>query len=355
MANLQTSLRKTICFLILISIFYILFIYNNIVNIDRSQFTFNESLFDEIGDKKILIAFRNDDLSINSNAIHEETILNLFWQYGVKQTFAFIPGIGNKIINSPNFLSKELPIVMALDKWIKQGKIEYALHGYRHKKSTGSSGEFKGLSYKSQIEKISDGKEILNKTFNSNVNIFAPPWNQADNNTVKACLNSGIHIFSGYLGELPVKGVTFVNTNAILFSKANPIDEGRGLPTVEDVLTHAKKCMGTTFIIAFYHSRNDFKNPKDYSYLIRLLNNIANDPLIEISSIGEIAEKYKDLLPAYNQAGLNLKQAAMSQDRAKPYLLISKRIQKIIGKDVGIDIFYNDAFYAYWSGNYKMV
>jgi hypothetical protein len=154
------------------------------------------------------------------------------------------------------------------------------------------------------------------------VNIFAPPWNQADNNTVKACLNSGIHIFSGYLGELPVYGMTFVNTNAVLFPKSNYIGEGKGLPAFEDVLAHAKKGNGTTFIIAFYHSRYDFKRPEKFSYLTKLLTNISNDPLVEISSIGEIAEKYKDLLPAYNQAGLNIIQAALSKHRSKPYILL---------------------------------
>lgn len=353
MENSNTSLKKTICFLIFISICYVSFIYTKIINPERSQFTYNESIFDKQGGKKIIIAFRNDDLSINSNAIHEATVLNIFWQYGVKQTFAYIPKRSKINDSKTNFLEEEPPILDALENWSKQGKIEFALHGYAHKRSEGSSGEFEGLPYDTQLEKILDGKEILDKTFNNNVNIFAPPWNQADSNTVKACLNSGIHIFSGYLGELAVEGMTFVNTNAILFPKANPMREGKGLPTVEDMLTRAKNCRGTTFIIAFYHSSHDFKKNKDYSYLIRLLKNITNDPLIEISSIGEIAEKYKDQLPAYNQAGLNLKQAAMSQHRAKPYLLIYRKFQNIIGNDFGIDLFYNDAFHAYWSGNYK--
>jgi hypothetical protein len=147
--------------------------------------------------------------------------------------------------------------------------------------------------------------------------------------------------------------MTFVNTNAVLFPKANYMGEGTGLPSFEDVLSHAKKCQGTTFIIAFYHSNNDFRTSEDYSHLHKLLTNITNDPLIEISSIGEIAEKYKDLLPAYNLAGLNIKQAAKSRHRAKPYILLYGKFLNIIGKDPGIDVLYDDAFRKYWSGNYQ--
>ena len=353
MGNSKAPLKRTICFFILITICYIFFIYTTIINFEKSRFTYNESVFEKHGDKKIIIAFRNDDLSIGSNAKHEVTVLNIFWRYGIKQTFAYIPKRGaDKNIES-NSLNEKSPILGALENWSMQDKIEFALHGYAHKKSDGSSGEFDGLPYDSQFEKIFKGKEILYKTLNYNVNIFAPPWNQADTNTVKACLNSGIHIFSGYLGELPAEGMTFVNTNAVLFPKANPMGEGTGLPTFEDVLAHAKNSKGTTFIIVFYHSRYDFKRPENYSYLIRLLKNITNDPLIEISSIGEIAEKYKDLLPAYNQAGLNIKQAARSQNKAKPSVLLYRKFQDIVGKDFGIDLLYNDAFRAYWSGNYK--
>ena len=58
-------------------------------------------------------------------------------------------------------------------------------------------------------------------------------------------------------------------------------------------------------------------------------------------------------MPAYNQAGLNIKQAARSQHRAKPYILLYRKFHNIIGKDFGIDLLYNDAFREYWSGNYK--
>ncbi|MCK4348493.1 MAG: DUF2334 domain-containing protein [Thermoplasmatales archaeon] len=347
------KLNITLYVLIVVAILYVFLIYIAVINPESSQYTYNDSVFEKQGDKKIIIAFRNDDLSVNSNLTHEESVLNIFWKYGIKQTFAFIPKRGvNKNFES-NSLNEKAPILEALENWSKEGKIELALHGYTHQRSEGSSGEFDGLPYDSQLGKITDGKRIIDKIFNINVNMFAPPWNQADNNTVKACLNSGIHIFSGYLGEIPADGMTFVNTNAVLFPKANPMGEGTGLPHIENVLKYANNGNGTTFVIVFYHSRSDFNKPDNYSYVDNLLKGLTNDPSIEVSSIGEIAEKYKDLLPAYNQAGLNIKEAGNAKNRAKPYVITYRKVNDIIGGELSIDRLYDDAFIAYWSGNYE--
>ncbi len=156
-----------------IIISYVFLIYIAVINPEGSQYTHNESVFEKQGDKKIIIAFRNDDLSANSNLTHEESVLNIFWKYGIKQTFAFIPNPGQNRNNEVNFSPGSNPILNALENWSKEGKIELALHGYTHQRSEGSSGEFDGLPYDSQLERIEDGRRILDKTLNANVNIFA--------------------------------------------------------------------------------------------------------------------------------------------------------------------------------------
>ena len=337
-----------------VTILYVFLIYAAVINPESSHYTHNESVFEKQGDKKIVIAFRNDDLSVNSNLTHEESVLNIFWKYGIKQTFAFIPNRGQNRNNEVNFSTGSNLILNALENWSKEGKIEFALHGYTHQRSEGSSGEFDGLPYDSQFEKIEDGKRILDKNLDADVNIFAPPWNQADKNTIKSCIDSGIHIFSGYLGGELAEGMVFVNTNAVLFSKTNSESEGRGLPSMKHVLEYAKNGCGTTFLIVFYHSNSDFSEPDDYLYLDNLLKGLANNStIIEISSIGEISEKYKDFLPAYNQAGLNIKEALAAKYAAKPYVILYRKINEITGGELLIDKLNSDAFQAYWSGNYK--
>ena len=343
----------TLCVLIVATILYISLVYVVIIDPDCSQYTHNESVFEKHGKGKIVVAFRNDDLTANSNLRHEESVLNVFWQHRIKQTFALIPNRGQSENNGSVVSLKKNAMLDALQNWSKQGKIEFALHGYSHQQSEGSSGEFDGLPYNDQLEKIKKGKSILIGKLNSSVEIFAPPWNQADSNTIEACVDCGIHIFSGYMGGEPTDGITFVNSNAALFPKENRDGEGIRMPGVKKVLKYAKNSVRTTFVIVFYHSRGDFNKLDDYSYVDSLLKGLTNDSTIEISSIGEIADKYRDYLPAYNQAGLNIKEADNAKHKAKPYVVMYRKVNDIIGGELSIDRLYDDALIAYWSGNYE--
>lgn len=345
----------TLCVFIVATILYISLIYVAIIDPESSQYTHNESVFEKHGKRKIIVAFRNDDLTAKSNLRHEESVLNVFWEHRIKQTFAFIPNRGHSENNGSVFSLKKNAMLDALQDWSKQGKVEFALHGYSHQRSEGSSGEFDGLPYNDQLEKIKKGKKILIGKLNSNVEIFAPPWNQADSNTIEACLDCGIHIFSGYMGGEPTDGITFVNSNAALFPKENRDREGIGIPGIKEVLKYAKNSVGTTFIIVFYHSRTDFERSEHYSHLSDLLTSLADDSSIEICSIGKIAANYGDLLPAYNQAGLNIKEALMAKHKAKPYVLLYGKANDIIGRQLSIDTLFDQAFCAYWGGNYQYV
>jgi glycosyltransferase involved in cell wall biosynthesis len=347
--NKKILFRLLIAFIIVI--LYASLIYGTIIDAKKSPYSQDEKVYDVSNNqKKILIAFRNDDISARTNVTHEQSVIDIFWKYKITQTFAIIPNVSEnpEDYNNENFhpLSENKDVVEALKRWEKEGKIEFALHGYTHQRSKGSSGEFDHLFYKEQFEKIKRGKEILDNELNANVSIFAPPWNQADKNTMITCVNSRIPIFSGYMGGEPTKGITFVNTNAVL-------TKGIGLPQVEDVLKYAKNGSRITFVIVFYHSNTDFNESSDYTYLNNLLMKLTNDSTIEISSIGEIAEKYRDFLPAYNQAGLNIKEADDAKRRAKPYILGYRKTSNFLGKDLSIDELYDKAFVAYWSGNYE--
>lgn len=293
------------------------------------------------------MAFRNDDISANTNLAHEQSVLDVFWKYRVKQTFAIIPDSHGRQ------LGDNREIVEALKRWREDGIIEFALHGYTHKRGNNAAGEFgSNVSYKEQFDKIKTGKTLLDTVLMANVDIFAPPWNQADENTIRACVNAGMHVFSGYMGADPNRNIRFVNTNAVLFSKGNPIGEGRGLPHIETVLKAARNAKGPTFIIVFYHSRSDFRSPTAYSYLDNLLSDLKNDPTIDISSTGDIAKKYTNLLPVVNQAGMNIKEAKRASYRAK-LLLVIRQLSNFIGVETWLDETFDKAFVAYWSGDYK--
>ena len=70
----------TLCVLVVATILYISLVYVAIIDTDCSQHPHNESVFEKHGKRKIIVAFRNDDLTTNSNLRHEESILNVFWE-----------------------------------------------------------------------------------------------------------------------------------------------------------------------------------------------------------------------------------------------------------------------------------
>ena len=97
----------TLCVLVVATILYISLVYVAIIDPESSQHTHNESVFEKHGKRKIIVAFRNDDLTTNSNLRHEESILNVFWEHRIKQTFAFIPNRGQSENNGSVFSLKK--------------------------------------------------------------------------------------------------------------------------------------------------------------------------------------------------------------------------------------------------------
>jgi hypothetical protein len=188
----------------------------------------------------------------------------------------------------------------------------------------------------------------------ANVRIFAPPFNQADSNTVKACGAAAVNIFSGFLGGKPVMDVDQVNTNAVLFTRGAPIPQlgSQGLPDFEDVLRFARRGSGTALVVAFYHSRVDFEDLETYAYLDSLLTDLSADPDVEFASLGDIVDRYGNLLPWYNLAGWNISEALLAESRARPYMKVARFVRELLGGSLLVDELYGKAIRSFWSGEY---
>lgn len=329
------------------------FVFGAVVDnkdIPFTYFDYDDSLKNQ---KKIIVSFRNDDISDNSDAEFEEKVLSIFWKYKIKQTFAFIPIIAEK---EKLHHDKKSKIIELLKRWNKEKKIELAIHGYEHKKNEFSLGEFKGLPYDRQLEKIVNGKFIVDQTIKTDINIFVPPWNQADEETINACKTAGIKIFSGYLGEKESNEIIYVNSNSVLFKpRKHYYSKEYDIPVFEEVIRQAEKGVGTIFLVVIYHSRTDFRKEADFRYLENLLESLQSIPNIEFSTIGEIAKKYHEGLKTLNQAGLNIKESKYAIHFAKPYLIFLRKGLQIVGLSTSIDKLYDEAFVQYFKGQYSTV
>jgi peptidoglycan/xylan/chitin deacetylase (PgdA/CDA1 family) len=340
-------------FILLLLCFASLFYYTYI-SFAKTGYVFDEKIYSTDKNKKVIVAFRNDDIRDFSDPIKEEKVLNIFLKNGIRQTFAIIPDFENYKEPKKKSTDTDKLIVKKLKRWIKEEKIDVALHGFRHKRRDVGLGEFDGLDYKKQLELINKGKKILEKHLGAKVKIFSPPWNLADSYTIKACREAGIKIFSGYLGENDLNGVSFLNTNAILFPKryGSYGKNNSDLKHLKHILNYALNSDKLTFIIVFYHSRTDFNSSNDYHYLDNLLQEIKSDNRIEIMSITKIVDLYKDYLFAFNQAGFNIKQAKKAIHSAKPYTNITEYLYHKL-RNNSLHNSLKNVFQIYWSGMYR--
>jgi hypothetical protein len=298
------------------------------------------------GPDKIIVSFRDDDLSVYSNPSLEDSVLSLFRAHSVHQTFAFIPDpagyMGSTVAQPP----ADPRIVPMLRRWEQEGWIEFALHGLKHLKNGIGGGEFDGLPVETQTRMMREGKAILDSTLATNVRIFVPPWNQADEGTVEACSRVGIDKISGYIGSPPAAGIIAVNTNAELFYHPGDI------PPVDRVLELARSGSGTRFVSVFYHSRVDFQTPEAFRRVDSLLTALRSDPKVEILSLGEMAQRYPALLLPCNESGWNIVEAENAMKFTQPYLAVFSRLPFLGGKVSDLDHRHERALESYWCGDY---
>ena len=272
------SLKLLICIIILVLFFcpYINFVYGN-----------NEVVSSEQTNSRIFIAFRNDDISSRSDLKHEYQILKIFQKYKIKPLYAVIPISGNKPIK------KEMEIANYLREWHSKGWIDIAQHGYTHKKNKYSLGEFRQLSYVEQLDKIKNGKNILDIALNMDVKIFCPPWNAADDQTLQALSTCRFNIFSGAVGRTKPQNIREIDCNCNLF-------EG-SLISLINAYKEAKLTNDHVLLIALYHTRADF-NENRFQEIESLLSLLERDSSVKFVSFGDLqGAEYKELIENQNK------------------------------------------------------
>jgi peptidoglycan/xylan/chitin deacetylase (PgdA/CDA1 family) len=154
--------------------------------------------------KGITVVIRYDDPSATSSTETETKLIDAFRRYNMCCTFAVIPFVcaGDPRNPRPQAclpLPEEKAQLFTLAA--REGVIEVAQHGYSHQTNQlhpKEHSEFAGLGYDEQLQKIEEGKGLLERELGLSVLTFVPPWNSYDAETVRAIEQAGFQCLSAY-------------------------------------------------------------------------------------------------------------------------------------------------------------
>ena len=165
--------------------------------------------------EKIHVTLRLDDYSARSNTAFEDALIEIAQRNQFSILFGVIPFVCDGYVRDIS-QQHEIPLdykkAQILKEAIASNAIEVALHGYRHQtvtpKGRGKPTEFSGVDSAIQHTLIERGKAYLEDQLGLPIQIFVPPWNSYDANTLLAlealefdCLASGTNFGTVRQGE----------------------------------------------------------------------------------------------------------------------------------------------------------
>ena len=248
----------------------------------------------KIEEKKVNVVFRFDDYSARSSTNMELKIIDAFRKNNFSVTFAVIPFVSAGNTGEPS--RQELVPLTAekgdiLKAGIKDSILDIALHGYSHQTiSAVQLTEFLGLDYKSQVQRLTEGKKFLEGMINTPITIFVPPYNKYDLNTLRALEELRFSTLSaGINGDVRKK------------SKLYFLPASCKLPELRDAVKMAKFSSDAQPLIVVLFHAYDFKEINKergsvtYQEFCDLLSWLKVQESVRILSIGQATKVIKDL------------------------------------------------------------
>jgi hypothetical protein len=144
-----------------------------------------------------ILIFRCDDYRGDLGLIGQvdQALVAMFVQRNLPLVFGVIPA---DLGGHPEALATLRPAVAA-------GTVEVAQHGWDHRAQAdllarqGIKSEYLGRPYDEQLQRIGQGKHLLEMWFHIPVCTFIPPWDSYDENTLRACTELGFAALSADL------------------------------------------------------------------------------------------------------------------------------------------------------------
>ena len=130
------------------------------------------------------VIFRLDDISDGYLDAEQLKIMDIFLSKGEPLTLGLIM---HKFGNDSTILDK-------ISEGYKKGLFELALHGWEHK-------NYSGMTEQEQKSSLYEANERMQKIFGNKSDIFIPPYNRFNNDTLNAIRELGIKIMSSSLSD----------------------------------------------------------------------------------------------------------------------------------------------------------
>jgi Polysaccharide deacetylase. len=151
----------------------------------------------------ITVFFRYDDYSPVSPLDVDSGVINVMQKHNMCCTFAVIPAVKGGDDYHPGdrdeFVLGEEKLEL-LKNAIHEDVVDLALHGWNHRTHDaalpGAPSEFQGLPFDVQATRIRRGYEFFKQQIGVVPNIFVPPWNTYDVNTLLGLEQIGIGCIS---------------------------------------------------------------------------------------------------------------------------------------------------------------
>ncbi|MBM4038043.1 MAG: DUF2334 domain-containing protein [Planctomycetes bacterium] len=255
----------------------------------------------------VTIVFRYDDyaasLGDSTMEANERAFLDAFAEQGVPLTVGVVPRIEGK-----RLLADDPERLRALRDAVATGQVGPALHGLTHealaRQGTADS-EFAGLPPAAQLERLREGKRLLEDWLGTPVAAFIPPWNTYDEATVDALTEAGFQVLCAALSGPPVSHLQFAHGRYVPIEDATPplvaLPHTTGLPDVQRTARACLRRRGRSFLVCMFHEFS-FANSADplarvygrtsLAGLARLLQWCRAEPGVELATAAEAASRY---------------------------------------------------------------
>lgn len=298
---------------------------------------------------KVLVAFRNDDLSARSDADHERLVAQLFLAEGIPQTLAIVPEVTDGDFHDPSAsrtigLWDNRELVRLLLDCASRAGWELAMHGLTHRPNrTSMPGrdeftEFRGLSADQQQAMIERGTSSLYRTLGVRPTTFVPPWNLLDANTIRACVINGYRTVSSGPYAPPDPALACVGTNCTLGE-------------FPEALRHARSAGGPAVLVVCYHSRT-LRTAAELAQLAGALSLVRDNPGCHVLTLADLARRLGNLAFTYNQAGMNIAPQHELAGTFRAKAAIYQRAARRVGMGRPLDRAYAQATWHYRRGEY---